>query len=99
VPKTLTEVRAQFAKGKRSDLDSAICVSWAAALDSVLARPPIDLVGRGCGDHSCRVEPARGMATNGGCRCDHQALSLALSAWRAEATRLTALIDSLDLHI
>lgn len=38
----------------------------------------------GCGDNSCIVRPPRGMATNGGCRCELPALRAAVRWYRYE---------------
>lgn len=38
----------------------------------------------GCGDLSCVVAAARGMATNGGCRCSPRALQAAVLWYRFE---------------
>ena len=88
--RTLAEVRAQFRKATRNDVDAAILTAWGAALNSVKAREPVDLAGVGCGDNSCLVERPRGMATNGGCHCEPRALRHAVMAYRAECDRLTA---------
>jgi hypothetical protein len=37
----------------------------------------------GCGDNSCVVAKPRGMATNGGCRCDERKLRRAVQLLRA----------------
>lgn len=44
--------------------------------------------GEPCGDHSCVVAPARGMSTNGGCRCSRGVLRRAVRAARAEVAAL-----------
>jgi hypothetical protein len=38
----------------------------------------------GCGDSSCVVAAARGMTTNGGCRCSPRALQAAVLWYRFE---------------
>lgn len=38
----------------------------------------------GCGDNSCIVRPPRGMATNGGCRCELPTLRTAVRWYRYE---------------
>lgn len=35
---------------------------------------------QGCGDNSCEFVKARGMATNGGCRCADYVVSAAMTA-------------------
>lgn len=90
--RTLAEVRAEFRGASRNAIDSAVLVAWKAALDSVKARQPSSLEGVGCGDNSCLVEQPRGMATNGGCRCEPRALRMGVMAYRAECDRLTALL-------
>jgi len=92
--KTLAEVRAEFKGASRNEIDSAILTAWRCALDSVRAREPSSLEQLGCGDSSCVVRRARGMATNGGCRCDAHMLRRAVEAWRAECDRLTALLEN-----
>lgn len=48
-------------------------------------RDPGDLPVNGCGDNSCVVRTPRGMATNGGCRCDERELRWALQYWKRVA--------------
>lgn len=91
--RTLAEVRAEFRGASRNAIDAAILTAWRVALDSVRAREPLSLQGRGCGDNSCLIEKPRGMATNGGCRCEPRALRLAVMAYRAECDRLNALLS------
>lgn len=43
---------------------------------------PGDLPVVGCGDTSCVVAHASGMATNGGCRCDERTLRRALAYYK-----------------
>jgi hypothetical protein len=56
-------------------------------------RDPGDLPVNGCGDNSCEVRAPRGMATNGGCRCEERELRWALryykrlAAFREETVR------------
>ncbi len=45
-------------------------------------RDPGDLAAVGCGDNSCVVANAAGMATNGGCRCDERTLRRALAFYK-----------------
>lgn len=39
----------------------------------------------GCGDNSCVVQTPKGMATNGGCRCDERKLRSAVRILKARA--------------
>lgn len=57
-----------------------------------LTEEPPDIPFRGC-DNSCVVAAARGMATNGGCRCDEHQLRLAVQYWRRVATLRQAAIQ------
>lgn len=60
-------------------------------LASLLADPrgyPID----GCGDHSCLVAHATGMATNGGCRCNERTFRRAVQWWRRYARFLESTV-------
>lgn len=50
----------------------------------------------GCGDHSCLVNPPKGMGTNGGCRCDEQALRRMVSWQKREIAKLRAEIEERD---
>jgi hypothetical protein len=73
-------------------------------------RDPGDLSVNGCGDNSCEVRTPRGMATNGGCRCDPREVRLALRHYkrlamfreetvlevRAEAERLRCEVARLE---
>ena len=43
---------------------------------------PGDLPVGGCGDSSCQVAQASGMATNGGCCCDERTLRRALAFYK-----------------
>jgi hypothetical protein len=55
--------------------------------------PPPDAGLAGCGDHSCVVSSARGVGTNGGCRCSADALRRML-LWQArEIARLRGEVD------
>lgn len=92
--KTLADVRAEFKGASRNEIDSAILTAWRCALDSVRAREPVSLEQLGCGDSSCVVRRPRGMAPNGGCRCDERTLRQAVQAWRAECDRLAALLEA-----
>lgn len=46
----------------------------------------------GCGDTSCRFKKARGMSTNGGCRCENLPFAMGALAklYRAVRDHLTA---------
>lgn len=48
-------------------------------------RDPGDLAAVGCGDNSCVVANAAGMATNGGCSCDARTLRMALQYYKTLA--------------
>lgn len=48
-------------------------------------RDPGDLPVNGCGDNSCEVRTPRGMATNGGCRCDPREVRWAMKYWKRVA--------------
>jgi hypothetical protein len=48
-------------------------------------RDPGDLSVNGCGDNSCEVRKPRGMATNGGCRCEERELRWAMKYWKRVA--------------
>jgi hypothetical protein len=50
-----------------------------------LRRDPGDVPATGCGDTSCVVAQPKGMATNGGCRCDPREVRRALQYWRRVA--------------
>lgn len=56
--------------------------------------PPDPYPVSGCGDNSCQVAQPKGMATNGGCRCDERTLRRAL-AWyqRFTASQRAAIED------
>jgi hypothetical protein len=43
---------------------------------------PGDLPVSGCGDNSCEVQQASGMATNGGCCCDERTVRRALRFYK-----------------
>jgi len=94
--KTLAEVRTEFRKATRNDVDRAILCAWSAASEytkSMLLRERLPLGLEGCGDNSCLIaEPSGGVRTNGGCRCEGHALRLAVMAYKAEVERLTALL-------
>jgi hypothetical protein len=45
-------------------------------------RDPGDMPVQGCGDNSCIVAQPKGMATNGGCRCDERTLRRAVQWWK-----------------
>lgn len=42
---------------------------------------------KGCGDNSCIVEAPKGMATNGGCRCEPITIRMALKWYKYEYDR------------
>jgi hypothetical protein len=60
----------------------------------VSRQDPGDLPVAGCGDSSCEVAQATGMATNGGCGCDERTVRRALryykrlARFRAETIRM-----------
>lgn len=54
---------------------------------------PDDSMLEGCGDNSCLVRSPKGMATNGGCRCDERRLRRAMQYWKARAIALEAKKD------
>lgn len=80
---TLHSLREEARRGvAKRETDALVLRTWKAALDSVRGRTPPELVG--CGDHSCVVASPKGMGTNGGCRCDEQALRRAVNALKQQ---------------
>ena len=63
-------------------------------LDEAYADPG-DLPVSGCGDNSCEVEKPKGMATNGGCRCDEGTLRRALHYYKRRCIFLTGSVQEL----
>lgn len=86
--KTLEQLRAEARKAKRGDAESLVLLAWGAGVESVRSRPRLEL--EGCGDNSCIVAKPKGMATNGGCRCDERRLRLAVMALHGEIARMNA---------
>lgn len=58
-------------------------------------RDPGDLPVKGCGDNSCQVAQPRGMATNGGCRCEERELRRALQWYKRRAAFLEETIRTM----
>jgi hypothetical protein len=96
VADTLAYLRAE-ASGKltRHEREALVLRTWKAALSSVRGREPVELVG--CGDNSCVIVSPKGMATNGGCRCDERALRRAVLALKAQ--RAVYLATSAELGL
>lgn len=46
-------------------------------------------------DNSCMCATSRGMATNGGCRCDERKLRMAVQWWRRRAEFLQVTVQDL----
>ena len=62
-----------------------------------LRRDPGDMPVKGCGDNSCVVAQPKGMATNGGCRCELREVRGALHYWRRLARfRETTIREMVD---
>lgn len=92
-PKTIDSIAAQYVARKRKTIDPhemrmAIAEAYFAGVESVKARPVLDL--QGCGDGGCIVARPTGMHTNGGCHCEPRALRIAALALRAELDRVNA---------
>ncbi len=51
-------------------------------LRAVVCSAAVEL--EGCGDNSCVVQAPKGMATNGGCRCNERQLRRAVQALKAK---------------
>jgi hypothetical protein len=99
---TLTSLRFEarnLRKLTHGDAETFILRAWKSALDSVRGTEPPEL--EGCGDNSCCIVAPKGMATNGGCRCDERALRRAVQALKIQRRYILAsyLPEAVDLDL